>query len=138
MKNYLVVLFPIFLFALLQGAFLPLNLVLLTVVILAVFRPAKEVFWTAFIAGLFLDLAGGTPLGFSSFKLLVFSFIPFLYSRRFDPRHPIFLAIFSGLVGGFWTGHFVWQQGVILALFAFVGGLLLRFFLFPASGKIKI
>jgi len=137
MKSYFI-LFLIFFFALLQGAFLPLNLVLLAMVFLAVFRPAKEVFWTAFISGLFLDLAGGTPLGFSSFKFLVFSFTLFLYSRRFDSHHPLFLAIFSGLAGGFWTGKFVWQQAVILALFAFVGGLLLRFFLFPTGGKLKI
>jgi len=137
MKLYLILL-PILFFAVLQGAFLPLNLVLLAVVLLAVFRPAKEVFWTAFISGLFLDLAGGTPLGFSSFKFLVFSFTLFLYSRRFDPRHPLFLAVLTGLVGSFWEGHFNWQEGLILGILAGLITLPLKSFLFFGEKNLKI
>jgi rod shape-determining protein MreD len=137
MKSYLVLL-PIFLFSLFQGAFLPLNLVLLVVVLLAVFRPAKESLWLAFISGLFLDLAVGTPLGFSSFLLLVTCGVLRIYSRRFDPRHPLFLAVLTGLVGSFWEGHFNWQEGLILGILACLLGLLLKSFLFFGEKKLKI
>lgn len=136
------ILLPIFIFSLLQGAFLPLNLVLLTVLFWAIFRPAKEVFLVAFISGLFLDEALGSPLGLSSFSLLVFSFTLFLYSRRFDPHHPLFLAVFVGLTTCLWSkifqGFFDWGQAVILGILAFAAGLFLRFFWFPSQGRLKI
>ena len=93
MKSYFI-LIPIFFLALLQGAFLPVNLVLLVVLLWAIIRPPKEVFGVAFISGLFLDLAKGTPLGFSSALLLVTCYLLLLYSRRFDPTHPVFLPLF--------------------------------------------
>lgn len=92
---------PILIFSLLQATFLPLNLVLLTVIFWTALRlrpgqdaTAKEVPWLAFSAGLILDLAKGGTLGLSSFLLLVISYLLLLYSRRFNPLHPLFLITF--------------------------------------------
>lgn len=93
MKSYLILL-PIFFLALLQGAVLPFNLVLLVVLIWMALRPAKEGLLVAFLAGIFLDLAKGTQLGLSSIVLLFACYFLLLYRRRFDPAHPAFLAIF--------------------------------------------
>lgn len=93
MKSYLI-LIPIFLLALLQGAVLPLNLVLLVVLVWTTIKPPKESLVVAFLSGIFLDLAKGSPLGMSSSILLLTSYILHLYSRCFDPAHPIFLSIF--------------------------------------------
>ena len=66
MKKYLILLF-LFILALLQGAFWKINLVLLAVLLWAgVCRNTKQIFWLAFTAGLFLDLAAGYRLGGSS------------------------------------------------------------------------
>ena len=126
--KYLVLL-PIFFFALLQGAFLPLNLVLLAVLSLAVLYPMKESLLIAFGSGLFLDLVRGTPLGLSALALLVVCYLLLLYRRRFDPIHPVFLPFFvffaslgfDLLVGDVWR----WQESFFLAGLAF----LVRFFL---------
>ena len=93
MKPYLI-LIPILLLAFCQGVFLKLNLLLLLVLTWAVIRPMKETFVVAFLAGLFLDLAKGTPLGFSSLLFLLAVFLVVLYARRFDPAHPAFLFVF--------------------------------------------
>lgn len=141
MRLYLILL-PIFLFSLFQGAFLQLNLVLLTVLVWATFRTLKESLLVAFISGLFLDLAKGTPLGASSFVLLVTCYVLRLYSRRFSPHHPLFLAVFVGLTTCLWSkifqGFFDWGQAVILGILAFATEVFLRFFWFPTQGKIKI
>jgi rod shape-determining protein MreD len=96
-KN-LLILIPVFILALLQGVFLPLNLVLLVVLFWAMVRPPREAFIIAFISGLFLDLAKGTPLGSASLMLLVSSLLVVLYSRRFDPAHPLFLSGFVFII----------------------------------------
>lgn len=101
---------------------MPLNLVLLVVLIWAIVRPAKEALIVAFISGLFLDLAKGSPLAFSSFQLLVMTYLLLLYSRRFDPTHPVFLVIFVFLaataanlvLGKPWLG-----ESAILAILSF-------------------
>jgi len=133
MKSYLI-LIPIFLFALLQGTFLPLNLVLLTVIFYANFREEKEGFLVAFIAGLFLDLAKGETLGVSSFLLLVIIFLLYLYSRRFNSHQPLFLAFFSGLSVAFFGkilyGFFDWKGGLFLAFLSFAIGNFLKLFWF--------
>jgi len=141
MRNYLI-LFPIFLFALLQGAFLPLNLVLLVVIFFAVFRPGKESFLVAFFSGLFLDLAKGITLGVSSLILLFICYLLRVYSRHFNSRQPIFLAIFSSLAAILWSrvfqGFFDWRGGIILFVLALFLAVTLRSFWFPDEGKIKI
>lgn len=120
MKPYSI-LIPIFILALLQGVFLPVNLVLLIIIFWAMVRSEKEAALVAFVSGLFLDLAGGTPMGFSSLLLLLASYFIFLYSRRFDVSHPIFLPVFvficSGLTGFSRSG--LWfKKALILALLA--------------------
>lgn len=140
MKQYLI-LAPIFLFALLQGAFLQINLVLLAVLLLAVFLPAKESLWIAFISGLFLDLAKGTPLGASSFVLLVTCYLLLLYSRRFNASYPPFLAVFVSLGAAGWSRIFQsflnFKEALVLGILTFVFTLACRFFGFPTK-RIKI
>lgn len=94
---------PILVFSLLQATFLPLNLVLLIVIVHTATRPEKGSLYLAFAAGLILDLAKGTTLGLSSFVLLVISYLLLLYSRRFNPLHPLFLGIFMLLATVFYS-----------------------------------
>lgn len=128
--------------AVLQGAFLPLNLVLLAVIFLAAYRSAKEVLLTAFIAGCFLDLAKGTPVGFSSFWLLVISFLLIVYRRRFDSRHPVFLIFItfltSGLMNYLAVKNYGWDLAFILALIAFIFRSILKLFSLEAIDGIKL
>ena len=97
MKAYLV-LIPILVLALFQGAFLPLNLVLLVVLVWAIVRPVQEVLMVAFLGGLFLDLTKGSSLGLNSLLLMSAGYLLTLYSRRFDPSHPVFLSVFVLIV----------------------------------------
>jgi len=131
MKSYLILLL-IFLFALFQATFLPLNLVLLTVLAWVTIRPARESLIIAFFAGILLDLAKGTPLGLSSLILLIASFLVILYRRRFDPLHPVFLPIFT-LLSAVGYSEIVfrlinWPAGLILAVFAFLARLFMKSF----------
>jgi len=132
MKSYLILL-PIFILALFQGAFLKLNLVLLLVLSWAAFRPPKESLLVAFFSGLLLDLARGTPLGFSSFALLIAGYLLLLYRRRFDPFHPAFLPVFVFLVSSFLSlifyRHWFWFESFVLALLALSLRYLLVFFI---------
>ena len=140
MSNYLI-LFPIFFFAFLQGAFLPLNLVLLTVIFFTVFGEGKPAFLIAFFSGLFLDLAKGTPLGLSAACLLLVSGLLCLYAFRFNSRQPLFLATASFLSQPFWgkifQGFWNWEQSLILGGLGLVFGWLLRSF-FLNEREIKI
>lgn len=121
MKSYLILL-PIFFLALLQGAVLPVNLVLLVVLVWAAMRPSKESLMVAFFSGVFLDLAKGTPLGLSSLLLLITSYLLLLYSCRFDPAHPVFLALFvflASVVYNLTSKHpWHWLEGAVLSLLA--------------------
>lgn len=124
---------PIFFLALLQGAFLPLNLILLVVLFAATFYSFRESYWLAFGGGIMLDLAKGTPLGFSSLLFLLAAGWVRLYSRRFDPAHPLFLPaltlvnslMFDRITSGGWHG----RAAIILTIGAVFGRfLILRFF----------
>lgn len=143
MKPYLILL-PIFFFALLQGAFLPLNFVLLLVLFWASFRPTKESLLVAFLAGFFLDLAKGTPLGLSSLVLLVTCYVLRIYSRKFDAFHPLFLSIYVFLSVGFWNlvfkNFFNWREAIILAVLTLVVRIFLKFFSFvpEKEGRLKV
>lgn len=88
------ILLLIFIFSLLQATFLPLNLVLWTVILLMARRPETKSLYLAFAAGLILDLAKGGTLGLSSVVLLITSYVLLIYSRRFNPSHPVFLVVF--------------------------------------------
>lgn len=130
MKFYLILCLTLFL-ALLQGAVLPLNLVLLLVLLWSIIRPAKEGWGVAFLSGLFLDLAKGTPLGSSSLILLIVCFAWRLYSRRFDPTHPLFLAAFLFLISVAWNLLLreVWLvDGLALAALSFLARPLVKFY----------
>ena len=94
MKAYLILL-PIFVFAIFQGAFLSVNLVLLVVLIWSTFRDDKKSLWVAFAGGLILDISLAKTLGLSSLLLLLSSFLIILYRRRFDPSHFVFLPVFT-------------------------------------------
>lgn len=140
MKKYFILL-PILFFAALQGAFLPLNIVLLIVVFCAFLGEAKESLGVAFISGLVLDLASGGELGYSSLFFLVATFLIVAYSRRFDPYHPLFLAIFVFLTAEAWSlsrQHFFdWKQPLFLTLIALLIRLTLRFLLIEPSSPGK-
>lgn len=141
MKPYLI-LIPIFLFALIQGAFLPANLVLLLVLLYTVLNQGKESLWVAFLSGLILDLAKGIPFGYSSIMFLVFSFLLILYSRRFESTHWLFLPIFVLVSGGIYLwlikGYFDWQEILILIFLALLARFLLRFFPFQVGKDLKL
>lgn len=140
MRQYLILL-PILFFALLQGAFLPLNLVLLIVIFYTVLGEEKTAFLIAFFSGLFLDLAKGTPLGFSSAYFLLVSGLLCLYASKFNSRQPLFLAgaaflsqlFWDKIFQGFWNG----KEALFLGIFAFIIGLILKFF-WISSEKIKV
>ncbi len=131
MKIYLVLL-PIFILALFQGAFLKLNLVLLFVLTWTIFRPPKEVALISFLAGLLLDLAKGTNLGLSSLFFLIASYFLLLYSRKFDSLHPVFLPVFVFLTASVYylifNQYWFWQRALILAFLALILRYLLVFF----------
>lgn len=129
MKGYLILL-PILFLALIQGAFLQINLVLLLVIFWSALKPEKRSLWVAFWAGLFLDLAKGTFLGFSSFYFLVFTFVLILYSRKFNPAQPFFLFTFVFLAASVWNrlnlGFWGWWPALILAGLALVLKVILK------------
>jgi len=130
MKRYLILL-PLFLLALLQGTVWDWNLVLAAVLVWTAIRPAREGMMVAFWSGLFLDLAVGTPLGFSSLILLLASGLLLLYSRRFDPTHPAFLAVFVFLasVGFNLLSQKPWlKESLVLAGLVFLIGPLMKFY----------
>jgi len=110
MKKYLI-LWLIFIFALIQGAFGGPNFVLLLVLFWTGVQNPKKVFWLAFLTGLLLDLATGGFLGLSSFLLLVISYLLIVFSRRFNLQNPIFFAFFVFLVS---------RGSLVLAILALV------------------
>jgi hypothetical protein len=144
------ILLPIALLALIQGAFLPVNLVLLTVLALSALvvvqrsdqeSAVKECLFLAFFSGLILDLFSETKFGFSSFWLLVFVYLEVIYSRRFNPFHPLFLPVFifaSSLIFG-QLAYQVWLWGSSLIL-AFLGWLVRNIFvwIFGLNDRQKI
>ena len=141
MKPYLIFI-PIFLLALLQGAFLPLNLVLLTVLFFTAFTLDKRGLWVAFGGGLLLDLVQGTSFGLSAFVFLILTFLLILYSRRFEPTHWAFLIIFvfasSFLYSFIVWHHLAWLQSLILALLTFLTLFILRFFPIEKGRGLKL
>ena len=142
MKSYLILL-PIFILALFQGAFLRLNLVLLLVLAWAAFRPPREAILVAFASGLLLDLAKGMPLGLSSFLFIIACYLLLLYRRRFDSLHPVFLPIFVFLSSTFYNmvfnRYWYWLESLILALLALGERYLLVFFIGRMDkGQIKL
>ncbi len=142
MKSSLI-LIPIFILALLQGAFLQFNLVLLLVLTWAIFRPSEEVILIAFASGLLLDLAKGTPLGLSSLFFLVVCYLLLLYRRKFDSLHPAFLPVFvflsSTIYDLIFFRHWFWVESFILALLALGVRYLLVFLIGQVDrGQIKL
>jgi len=141
MKSYLI-LIPIFIFALFQGAFLPLNLVLLTILFFTAFNANKGSLWVAFWGGLILDLAKGTPFGLSSLLFLTFSFLLILYSRRFEPTHWLFLSFFV-FVSAIGYSLIVWRQinwgaTLVLVLLTLIVLFILRFFPIEKKRSLKL
>jgi rod shape-determining protein MreD len=142
MKPYLILLL-LFVLALFQGAFLSLNFVLLVVLVWTAIRPIREAVLVAFLAGVFLDLARGTPLGLSSLIFLLVSFILSLYSRKYDPLHPAFLPVFTFLSAISYQlltiNYPDWREGLILALLVILARPLIGYFsLGSTRGEIKL
>jgi rod shape-determining protein MreD len=118
MKAYLLLL-PVLLLVLLQGSILPWNLLLLLILFRAALKPDGQIFLMAFLSGLLLDLGKGTPLGLSSLVFLFSSLFLFLYSRKFESTHPLFLTIFVFLVNllsrKIIFGFINWPESLVLA-----------------------
>jgi len=91
----------LFVLAAVQAALLPFNLVLAALVLILSFAAGSVVqgMLLAFFSGLFLDLARGGRLGFTSLSFLVLVVVFSLYQRRFNYRSPLFSAVVI-LVGG--------------------------------------
>ena len=115
---------------------MPLNLVLLAVILLTVFQPTEPSLWLAFLAGLFLDLAKDKILGMSSLWLLVVSFLLIVYNRRFNSRHPLFLAIFIFISSILMDRN--WNLAFLLVLIGLVIRLALRRFSLEPNEGIKL
>ncbi len=113
MKPYLI-LIPIFIFTLLQGSFLSLNLVLMTILVFTAFNSSRQSLWVAFTSGLLLDLAQGTTFGLSSLLFLVLAFLLLLYSKRFEPTHLFFLPFFV-FFNALLYSLVIWQQIYLLS-----------------------
>lgn len=143
MKNFLILLPVTLVLALLQGTFLPLNLLLLLIILVAVVKPGKVSSFLAFWSGFLLDLVSGTPLGLSSFLFLIFSFVLFLYRRRFDPNHPFLLLFFVFFFAVFFNWivyhHWGWLQGLVLVVLFYAAGPLMKYFQdFKGGVRLKI
>jgi len=141
MKGYIIFI-PIFILALLQGAFLPLNLVLLTILFYTAFKPDKSSLLMAFCGGLFLDLAQGTSFGLSALIFLILTFLLILYSHSFEPTHWLFLSFFV-FVSAIGYSLIVWRQinwGAILVLvfLTLIVLFILRFFPIERRRSLKL
>jgi len=88
----------IILLALIKSSLLPFNLLFGAICFLAIVSSSWEIFLYAFLAGVFLDLFSGTPLGFSSLGFLAVAGIFSAYKNRFSFRSPatIFVFVFLG------------------------------------------
>lgn len=118
------ILLLLFAVSIIQWSFLPLDIVLLIVITAAVIGSGLEVAGVAFFGGLFADLAQGRVIGGSSMLFLLIAFVVYLYRRRFDATHPVFLpffALFSDLLYRWVTqkNWGLWQAGS-LAVLAFL------------------
>lgn len=143
MKNFLILLPVTLVLALLQGTFLPLNLLLLLVILVAVVKLGKVSSFLAFWSGFLLDLASGTPLGLSSFLFLIFSFVLFLYRHRLDLNHPFLLLFFVFFFAMFFNRivyyHWNWLQGLVLVVLVYAARPLMKYFQdFKGGVRLKI
>ena len=131
MKTYLI-LIPVFILVVLQASFLPLNLLLALILIRAALKPDQQSFYLAFWSGLLLDLAQGTPLGFSSLIFLLASLLLFLYSKKFEASYAPFLAVFVFLISLLYNwiviGYLGWQKSLLLLILTFLFSFLWRKF----------
>jgi cell shape-determining protein MreD len=135
MKNNLILLISVLVLAVLQGSFLSLNLILLLVLLRMALKPEAKNLWLAFLGGLILDLAKNQTLGLSAIVFLLAAGLIILYSKRFEPAWPPFLAILvlvTDLLWGRWTnGYFNWLPSLILSFLA----LLISFFWWRFVGR---
>jgi hypothetical protein len=93
--------------AIIQASFIPLNLVLAVLVLfLTSIESIPGGLLLAFWAGLCLDLATGNTWGISSGFLLFFTFIFYLYQKRFNYQNPLFIGIYT-LIAGLAYGRLV-------------------------------
>jgi len=84
--------FVIFFVALLEAVVLPLPLTLVACIFLGIFYRKSWVFFIAIIAGVFLDSLTFRLLGMSSLFFLVTIGLIFLYGRKFETQHILFLV----------------------------------------------
>ncbi len=96
MKN-LFFLFLIFSLSFLQSTFLPLNLILLLVISLAIYLPARRGLIAAFGLGLWVDLLNSSSIGLTSLLFLTIVLLINLYRSRFHPDQLRFLLSFTFL-----------------------------------------
>ncbi len=135
MKNNLLLLILVLVLAVFQGSFLSLNIILLLILLRMALKPEAKNLWLTFLGGLILDLAKNQFLGLSSIIFLLAAGLIILYSKRFEPAWPPFLAILilaTDLLWGRWTnGYFNWPSSLILSFMA----LLISFFWWHFVGR---
>lgn len=127
MKNVLVSFLLILSLSFIQATVFSFNLVLLTVLSLAVLlTPRLGLFW-AFLAGVILDLITGQPLGFSSLIFLALAFLLNLYKTKFKATNFIYLLPFTL----FSTWFFNLLKGEPLFFLNVIGTTILLFLVWP-------
>ncbi len=126
------ILIPIFIFAILQTTAVSFNFILILLLLAALIGLEAESILGAFVAGIILDISGGTLLGLSSIAYFVCLFPVFIYQRRFRSQNPLYwviLFIASAIIFNLITGRgFYLGQVGIFALAGIVFYLLLARF----------
>ncbi|CAN5154789.1 hypothetical protein BH09PAT1_BH09PAT1_2120 [soil metagenome] len=76
-----------------EGTITSLPLVLLMLLICTTQLKTTDVFLSAFLAGVILDVLLVRPLGQTSFYFLMALFLIFMYERKYEITSPIFITI---------------------------------------------
>jgi len=79
----------------LEASVTTLPLVLLSILFLAVIFRTSDVYFIAFISGLFLDLLILGRFGFSSLYFTAFVFLIYTYQRKFEIETIYFMLLFA-------------------------------------------
>ena len=104
----------------LESTITTLPLVLLMILFLAVIKRSNEVFLTAFLAGLFLDLLSFGRFGLSSLYFTIFVFVIYVYQNKFEIETLHFITIFSFFGSLFYLitqgSQFIFLQSVVATI----------------------
>jgi len=94
MKFFLIFLF-LFLAIAIESTIFPIPLVLMVVIFFGIFQKKELGFFFAILAGIFLDSLTFRTIGVSSIFFLIIVGTLFLYARKFEIHHSLFLVTFT-------------------------------------------